>query len=80
MTQGENQEDGEGAAKHSTAATRKRSGFVVRLAWRMGRSSGTDTSRKQSTRRPRTEGQRQQGKGIDRKEVSEGSMRQNPCT
>jgi len=31
-------------------------------------------------RRYRTEGRRQQGKGIARDGVSEGSMRQNPCT
>jgi hypothetical protein len=30
--------------------------------------------------RYRTEGQRQQGKGNIRNGVSEGSMRQNPCT
>ena len=31
-------------------------------------------------RRYRTEGQRQQGKGIPRDGMSGGSMRQNPCT
>jgi hypothetical protein len=31
-------------------------------------------------RRYRTEGRRQQGKGIARDGVSGGSMRQNPCT
>jgi hypothetical protein len=31
-------------------------------------------------RRYRTEGRRRQGKGITRDGVSEGSMRQNPCT
>ena len=31
-------------------------------------------------RRYRTEGRRQQGQGITRNGVSEGSMRQNPCT
>ena len=31
-------------------------------------------------RRYRTEGRRQQGKGIPRNGVSGGSMRQNPCT
>ena len=31
-------------------------------------------------RRYRTEGRRQQGKGISGNGMSEGSMRQNPCT
>ncbi len=31
-------------------------------------------------RRYRTEGRRQQGKGMTRDGKSEGSMRQNPCT
>ena len=35
---------------------------------------------KEEAHRGRTEGQRQQGKGTSRDGVSEGSMRQNPCT
>ena len=49
-------------------------------AWHDAQAAVSDEVGNMMVRRDRTEGRRQQGKGITRNGVSGGSMRQNPCT
>jgi len=49
-------------------------------AWHDAQAAVPDESLEHHVHRYQTEGQRQQGKGMARKGVSGGSMRQNPCT
>ena len=49
-------------------------------AWHDAQAAVSGEAWDNQVRRYRTEGRRQQGKGITRNGVSGGSMRQNPCT
>jgi len=53
---------------------------VFMCAWHDAQAAVSDEVGNMMVRRDRTEGRRQQGKGITRNGVSGGSMRQNPCT